>query len=63
MKEISINKDLCVKNHRCPAVSFCPVNAIKQNSLTEAPSIDSDKCIKCGKCITFCSYNAFSYKG
>jgi Fe-S-cluster-containing hydrogenase component 2 len=62
MKEVSVNNDLCVKNHKCPVVEMCPVNAVQQSSFTDAPSLDNEKCIKCGKCISFCPYNAFSYK-
>jgi Fe-S-cluster-containing hydrogenase component 2 len=38
-------------------MSVCPVGAISQISV-EAPSVDNDKCIECGKCVRFCPRNA-----
>ena len=40
---------LCAKN--------CPVNAISGN-VKEVHVIDHDKCIKCGKCMDHCKFNA-----
>ena len=45
------------QNHKCPAVNVCPVGALNQKDF-EAPKIDYDKCIRCGKCSNFCPKNA-----
>ncbi len=47
----------CPQNHRCPSIAVCPVGALSQMSV-EAPSVDYDKCIECGKCVSFCPKNA-----
>lgn len=48
----------CPANHPCPAVNVCPVDAIKQASPFDKPTIDQDKCIECGKCVNFCPMGA-----
>lgn len=48
----------CPQNHPCPSVKVCPVGAIKQNGY-DAPTIDQDKCIACGKCVRYCPMQAF----
>ena len=53
--KIIINK--CPQNHKCPAVKVCPVGALSQKDF-EAPKIDYDKCIRCGKCSNFCPKKA-----
>ncbi len=50
---IKVIKEFCPQNHFCPTKRICPVNAIKQNGFN-APTIDQDKCIDCGKCIRTC---------
>ena len=47
----------CPQNHKCPAVKVCPVGALSQKEFN-APTIDYDKCIKCGKCSNFCPKKA-----
>ena len=47
----------CPQNHKCPAVNVCPVGALIQKDF-EAPKIDYDKCVKCGKCSNFCPKKA-----
>jgi len=56
--KLAINSNLCPQNHKCPAISRCPVGAITQNNF-DLPKIDNNKCIKCQKCINFCPMNAF----
>lgn len=56
-KILTLIKDNCPQNHLCPAVRVCPVGALTQNGFN-APSIDHDKCIKCGKCSNFCPKKA-----
>lgn len=54
---LEVNKSKCPQNHRCPAVSVCPVGALSQKSV-EAPSVDPELCTACGKCVRFCPMQA-----
>ncbi len=56
-KTLTIKKDNCPQNHPCPAVKVCPVGALSQTD-HNAPIIDQRKCIRCGKCSTFCPKKA-----
>ncbi len=56
-KKLSIKTENCPQNHRCPAVNVCPVGALSQNAY-EAPTINHEKCIRCGKCAEFCPKKA-----
>ncbi len=56
-KILNIIKDNCPQNHPCPAVKVCPVNALSQTD-HNAPVVDRDKCIRCGKCSQFCPKKA-----
>lgn len=56
-KQLKIIVDNCPQNHKCPAVNICPVGALSQENF-EAPKIDDDKCIRCGKCSNFCPKKA-----
>ncbi len=56
-KILNIKKDNCPQNHPCPAVKVCPVNALSQTDY-DAPVVDRDKCIRCGKCSQFCPKKA-----
>lgn len=47
----------CPQDHKCPSVGICPVGALSQQEF-EAPAIDQDKCIRCGKCSNFCPRKA-----
>lgn len=53
MKELVVINNRCPQNHTCPSVSICPVGALKQEGFN-APTVDNDLCIKCGKCVRFC---------
>ncbi len=44
----------CPKNHPCPAVRLCPVDAIVQDDIFSAPRIDHERCIECGACVSAC---------
>ncbi|MFI3240569.1 MAG: 4Fe-4S binding protein [Bacteroidales bacterium] len=52
-----IDKQLCPQSHKCPMVKICPVGAIHQVGF-RLPTIDEDKCIKCGKCVRACGMGA-----
>lgn len=54
---ITIDKNRCPQNHRCPSVAVCPVGAISQNDF-ELPLINQELCVECGKCINFCPRKA-----
>ncbi len=56
-KILKIIKERCPQNHPCPAVKVCPVGALEQEKFN-APTIQYDKCIKCGKCSNFCPKKA-----
>lgn len=56
-KRITVNTKRCPQNHRCPSIRECPVGALTQVGFS-APSADMDKCIRCGKCVTFCPMKA-----
>ena len=47
----------CPQNHPCPSVKVCPVGALIQKGYN-APKVDYEKCIKCGKCIKYCGMGA-----
>lgn len=57
MKSLVVKKARCPQNHPCPSVKVCPVGALSQKGFS-APDIDLNKCIKCGKCSTFCPMGA-----
>ncbi|MFI3212336.1 MAG: 4Fe-4S binding protein [Eubacteriales bacterium] len=56
-KKLMVIKENCPQNHKCPSVAICPVGALKQEGFL-APTVDHDKCIKCGKCVSFCPKKA-----
>lgn len=56
-RRLKIILENCPKKHKCPAVKVCPVGALSQKDF-EAPKIDYDKCIRCGKCSNFCPKKA-----
>lgn len=56
-KKIKNNYRKLSPKHKCPAVNVCPVGALSQKDF-EAPIIDYDKCIGCGKCSNFCPKKA-----
>lgn len=56
-KRLKVITNNCPQNHKCPAVSICPVNALTQENFN-APKINYDKCIKCGKCSNYCPKRA-----
>ncbi|HOJ50269.1 MAG TPA: 4Fe-4S binding protein [Spirochaetota bacterium] len=55
---MKVNKNRCPQNHRCPAVRICPVGAIEQKGF--GLPIINNKCIKCGRCISFCPMGAIN---
>ena len=47
----------CPQNHPCPSVKVCPVGALTQKGYN-APKVDYEKCILCGKCSNYCPMKA-----
>ncbi len=60
-KILELIKDNCPRNHPCPAVNVCPVGALSQTDF-DAPAINHNICIKCGKCSDFCPKKALVLK-
>ncbi len=54
---LTVDKNLCPQNHKCPAIRVCPVAAIQQNG-NALPQIDQEKCIQCEKCVMYCPMGA-----
>jgi len=57
MQKYIINPDLCRGCTKC--ARNCPVGAIS-GKVKEPHQIDSEKCIKCGACISSCNFKAIS---
>lgn len=58
-KRLMVNRSRCPQNHPCPSVKVCPVGALVQSGF-DAPTADQDKCIGCGKCVSFCPMKALT---
>ena len=56
-KKLKIIIENCPQDHLCPAMKVCPVGALSQKGFG-APEIDENKCIKCGRCASFCPKKA-----
>lgn len=56
-KKLNVIAEKCPQNHPCPSVQVCPVGALLQEGF-RAPTVDHDKCIRCGKCANFCPKKA-----
>lgn len=56
-KSLKVIKERCPQNHPCPSISVCPVEALNQIGYN-APTVDSDVCIACGKCSDYCPMGA-----
>ncbi len=54
---ITVVKQRCPQNHRCPSLRVCPVGALKQDG-NAAPTVDESKCIDCGRCVRYCPMGA-----
>ena len=56
-KTLVVKKSRCPQNHPCPSVKVCPVDALTQKGY-DAPTVNMDSCIQCGKCVRFCPMGA-----
>jgi Fe-S-cluster-containing hydrogenase component 2 len=52
-----VKTNRCPQNHKCPSVRVCPVGALLQHGF-DAPTVNMEKCIKCGKCTKSCPMRA-----
>ncbi|HEX9016116.1 MAG TPA: hypothetical protein VF960_08975 [Chloroflexota bacterium] len=50
---IVVQSNYCPQNHRCPTLRVCPTGALQQEGYN-APTIDAETCIECGKCVASC---------
>ncbi|MHB0877410.1 MAG: 4Fe-4S binding protein, partial [Anaerolineae bacterium] len=57
MMSVSVIESRCPQNHPCPSVRVCPVGALSQRG-NDAPVVDEEKCIDCGKCVRSCPRGA-----
>ncbi len=55
--KLKVIKTRCPQDHKCPAIEVCPVDALSQKTV-EAPTVDLEKCIECGKCVDVCPSGA-----
>lgn len=56
-RTLVVKTSSCPQNHPCPSVKVCPVGALTQKGFN-APTVNIDTCIKCGKCVKFCPKRA-----
>lgn len=56
-KMLVVIKSRCPQNHPCPSMGVCPTGALKQQGY-DAPTVDDENCIKCGKCVNYCPKGA-----
>ncbi len=59
--KLVVKESRCPQNHKCPSVQVCPVDALEQKGFA-APTVNYDKCIKCGKCVKFCPMKALMFE-
>jgi Fe-S-cluster-containing hydrogenase component 2 len=60
-KTLMVVKSRCPQNHPCPSIRVCPTGALVQSGYA-APTVDQDKCIKCGKCTGVCPRGALQFQ-
>lgn len=54
-----VNRARCPQNHACPSLRVCPEGALRQTGFA-APTVDEEKCIRCGKCVRACPMRALT---
>jgi Fe-S-cluster-containing hydrogenase component 2 len=61
MKKAVIDTKKCDRSPFCPVKRICPVKAVEQKGgffSKEAPKVDHELCIGCGKCVAVCPMRA-----
>lgn len=62
-KKAVINQNKCDKSPFCPVKRVCPVGAVNQAGFFGGQiTINDEKCIGCGKCISYCPHQAVFMK-
>ncbi len=56
--EILLITENCTLDHSCTAVKRCPGQALIQEAFN-APTIEKERCIICGRCVNACSKGVF----
>jgi len=56
-KTLKVIQNRCPQNHPCPSLRVCKPRALSQNGF-EAPTVNMDLCIQCGKCVNYCPMGA-----
>ena len=56
---VTLNKNVCDKKPSCMMVTLCPASAISIRH-GEYPTIDSEACLDCGKCVAACPHQALT---
>ena len=56
-KMLQVIVAIFAQDHKCPSVGICPVGALSQKDFN-APEVDHEVCIRCGKCSDFCPKKA-----
>lgn len=57
--EIVLKTEQCTLDHVCAVVEACPGHAVLQEGFF-APTLDRERCIKCGRCVNACSKGVFN---
>lgn len=61
MKKVKLNSELCDSRPFCPARVICPAGAIEYNKtgiFSGIISVNEEKCVGCGKCVSRCPHGA-----
>jgi ferredoxin len=60
-RQLQVVLSRCPQNHPCPSRSVCPTGALTQRGFS-APTVDHDKCVACGRCVSFCPRGALQLR-
>jgi ferredoxin len=60
-RQLQVILSRCPQNHPCPSRLVCPTGALAQRGFS-APTVDHDKCVACGRCVSFCPRGALQLR-